>query len=61
MFAGVIVTAFVPPVDLLMIIFTCPSPPSANVTGAFAAVALIRVVDSVTLTAPIEDPSPVKL
>ena len=42
--AGVIVTAFVPDDDLLIIILTWPFAPSANDTGAAPEVASIKVV-----------------
>ena len=50
-FVGVIVTAFVLPVELFMIILTCPSEPAPNVTGAAAAVALTKVILCVNWTA----------
>ena len=58
-FAGVIVTAFVPPVDVFKIVLICPFAPSAKVTGAAAEVALTSVTGSVNVTAVDVEPSPV--
>jgi hypothetical protein len=57
--AGVIVIAFVPPVETLMIVFTCPSAPSAIAHECVAEVALISVIAVVTFTAVVEEPSAV--
>ena len=57
--AGVIVTAFEPPVDTLMIILIWPFAPSANVHGACAEVASTSVTALVTSIAVDVEPSPV--
>ena len=57
--AGVITTAFEPPVDVLMIILIWPFAPSANVHGACAEVASTSVTALVTSIAVDVEPSPV--
>ena len=54
-----ITTFSVPPVDTLIIVLTCPSPPSANVQGAPAEVALTSVIAEVISIAEEVEPSPV--